>query len=172
MKLYKARLEGMDLVLECDDFPARQEAARFISEFKPGDYEIRKRRKKRSLDANAYCWVLIDQIAALTGINKAEIYRSALREIGGVSDVVCVSKKAADRLKYCWERQGLGWQCILDRSRFENCANATLIYGSSVFNTKQMSSLIDSLVQDARSLGIETLTDEKRSLLVEEWKRE
>lgn len=172
MKLDKAHLEGMDLILECDDFPARQEAARFISEFKPGDYEIKKRRKKRSLDANAYCWVLIDQIAALTGINKTEVYRSALREIGGVSDVVCVSKKAADRLKYCWERQGLGWQCILGESRFTDCMNATLIFGSSVFDTKQMSALIDSLVQDAESLGIETLTDEKRSLLLEEWNGE
>ena len=170
MKLDKAHLEGMDLILECDDFPARQEAARFISEFKPGDYEIKKRRKKRSLDANAYCWVLIDQIAALTGINKAEVYKAALREIGGVSDMICIPKRAAERFKYSWERQGLGWQCIFEKSRFDSCINANLIYGSSVFDTKQMAALIDSLVQEAETLGIDTLTERERSLLLEEWK--
>ena len=42
-------------------------------------------------------------------------------------------------------------------------------YGSSTYDTRQMSQLIDNLVQDCKALDIETLTPEKLSLLMEEW---
>ena len=45
--------------------------------------EFRERRKKRSLDANAYCWVLIGQLAARLRITPLEVYREAIRAIGG-----------------------------------------------------------------------------------------
>ena len=169
MRVNKARMEGLNLILELADFPSRQEAGRLVSGFKAGEYEIRRKRKRRSLDANAYCWVLIDKIAAMTGVPKIEVYRQALQNIGGVSDLVCVSQNAFNRLKTGWEHKGLGWQCIGEPSKLPGCINATLIYGSSVFDTAQMSRLIDSLVQDAEALGIETLTDRERSLLIEQW---
>lgn len=70
------------------------------------DCEIKEHREKRSLDANAYCWVLLDKLAQATRIPKTEIYRKAIKEIGGVSDTVCVQQKAADRLCYSWECNG------------------------------------------------------------------
>ena len=172
MRVNRARMEGLNLILELADFPSRQEAGRLVSGFKAGEYAIRRKRKKRSLDANAYCWVLIDKIAAMTGVPKIEVYRQALQNIGGVSDVVCIKQEAFHQFKQAWEHKGLGWQCTGDISRMPGCVNATLIYGSSVFDTAQMSRLIDSLVQDAEALGIETLTDRERSLLLEGWKGE
>ena len=169
MKVNKATLEGMTLRLELGDAHSRQEAARTVAGFKDGDYTLTRKRKKRSLDANAYCWVLIDKIAAEMGISKTEVYKSALREIGGVSDTVCVLEKAFPRLKRSWERQGLGWQCIQEKSKIPGCVNAVLIYGSSAFDTKQMSRLIDGLVQEANALGIDTMSDAERSLLLEGW---
>ena len=59
--------------------------------------EIKKFRKHRSLDSNAYAWLLIDKIAEKTRIKKSEVYRNAIREIGGVSDTVCVVNRAVDR---------------------------------------------------------------------------
>lgn len=171
MNINKARIEGMSLIFELSDFPSRQEAGRLVSGFKAGEYEIRRKRKRRSLDANAYCWVLIDKIAAMTGVPKIEVYRQALQNIGGVSDLVCVSQNAFDRLKTGWEHKGLGWQCIGEPSKLLGCINATLIYGSSVFDTAQMSRLIDQLVQDAQALGIDTISDRERSLLLEEWEK-
>ena len=52
--------------------------------------EIKTYRKKRSKDANAYAWVLIDRIAATLSLSKEEVYRNAIKSIGGVSEVVCV----------------------------------------------------------------------------------
>ena len=45
--------------------------------------ELKEYRKKRSLDANAYCWVLIGQLAAKLRITPLEVYREAIRAIGG-----------------------------------------------------------------------------------------
>lgn len=45
--------------------------------------EIKKFRRKRSLDANAYAWVLIDKLAAALNMEKVEVYRELIRNIGG-----------------------------------------------------------------------------------------
>ena len=42
-------------------------------------------------------------------------------------------------------------------------------YGSSQYNTKQMSRLIDMVVEGAKELGIETLTPEELARIKEEW---
>ena len=61
------------------------------------DLTVAKHRERRSLDANAYAWVLIDRIAEKKRIPKEEVYRNAIREIGGVSDMVCVQDRAVKR---------------------------------------------------------------------------
>lgn len=131
--------------------------------------EIKRYSRKRSLDANAYCWVLIDKIAQKTGVNKSEVYRNAIREIGGVSTTVCVLDKAVERLKTSWSAHGLGWQSDVTDSKLDGCKNVTLYYGSSVYDSDQMSSLIFSLVQDAESLGIATITPEEEQRMLKQW---
>lgn len=118
-------------------------------------------RRRRSLDANAYAWVLIDKIAAFTGADKVNIYREAIRHIGGVSEVVCVMDEAVDRLRRSWERNGTGWHTETLPSRLAGCTNVILYFGSSTYDTAQMSALIDRLVGDAKELGIETATPEQ-----------
>ena len=44
--------------------------------------EVKQYRKKRSLDANAYCWVLIDKLAEKLNVSKTEVYRREIKEIG------------------------------------------------------------------------------------------
>ena len=132
-------------------------------------FEIKQARKHRSLSANAYAWVLIDKIAEKMGIRKSEVYRNTIREIGGVSDVICVMDKAVDRLREGWAKNGLGWQTDTLPSKVEGCTNVVLYYGSSVYDSKQMGQLIDSLVQDAESLGIPTISDEEAERMLGSW---
>ena len=130
--------------------------------------EIKKWRKKRSLDANAYAWVLIDKIAQTTGVPKTEVYRQAIREIGGVSDIVAVPDNAVDKFREGWSKQGIGWQTeILDSK--PGYKRIVVYYGSSTYDTKQMSALIDSLVQEAQALGIETLPPHEIARLISLW---
>ena len=132
---------------------------------------IKKFSKRRSLDANAYCWSLIDRIAEKQNLKKSEVYRSAIRDIGGVSTVICVKEEAAETLCNNWQRHGTGWQTEVIPSKIPNCVNVTLWYGSSVYDSKQMASLIDSLVQDAEAIGIPTITEKERQQLLTMWGR-
>lgn len=122
------------------------------------DIEIKKHRKRRSLDANAYAWVLIGKIAEKMHIDRAEVYLNAIRAIGGTSTIVCIQDKALDVLLEGWQSRGIGWQAETMPSKVEGCTNVILYYGSSTYDTLQMSLLIDHIVQDAKALGIETLT--------------
>ena len=120
--------------------------------------EIKPYREKRSLDANGYMWVLVDKIAEKMHLGKAEVYRNAIKDIGGASTVVCVQDVAVDALCRGWQDRGLGWQTDTMPSKIKGCTNVILYYGSSTYDTRQMTILIDHLVQDAKALGIETLT--------------
>lgn len=135
------------------------------------DITIKKHRNKRSLDANAYAWVLIDKIAAKKGISKAEVYCNAIKDIGGVSDVICIQDKAKQTMIDIWTRNGIGWQVDEMPSKIAGCTNLVLYKGSSVYDSKQMSALIDSLVQDAQSIGIETRPQEEIDSLLKEYEK-
>ena len=133
------------------------------------DVTVKKHREKRSLDANAYFWVLVDRLAEKTQISKTDIYRRYIREIGGNHEMVCVIDSAVEKLRNGWEHNGLGWQTDTMPSRVLGCTNVILYYGSSTYNTRQMSHLIDMAVQDCQEQNIETLSPEKLAGMMEEW---
>lgn len=135
------------------------------------DIQIKKHRKKRSLSANAYAWVLIDKIADALQQDKETVYRQAIQHIGGVSEVVCVKNEAVEQLCRGWKHNGIGWSTDIMPSKISGCTNVILYYGSSVYNTKQMSNLLEHLVQEAKELGIETDTPEQISRYTEQWDR-
>lgn len=145
------------------------EAVRFAIGFEAGDYTLAKAKKHRSLDANAYAWVLIDKLAAELRIGKEEIYRNTIRDIGGNSEIYCGTEKAIQALCKQWVKNGIGWQAETMPSKLPGCVNAILYYGSSSYDTKQMSILIDRLIQDCKALDIETMPPDKLAGLLEAW---
>lgn len=134
------------------------------------DLEVKEHRKKRSLDANAYAWVLINKIADALRITPKEIYRQAIQNVSGNYEVIPVKEEAAEHFKQIWEAQGLGWPCVdMGKSKIDGYRNLRAYYGSSTFSVQQMQVLIDNLVQDCKALGIETMTPDKLALLMEGW---
>ena len=134
------------------------------------DLEVKEHRKKRSLDANAYCWVLINKLAEVMRIPPVEVYRQAIQDISGNSEILPIKDEAVEQFKQAWSAHGLGWICRdMGKSKLPGYRNLMVYYGSSVYNTKQMGDLIDQLIQDCKALDIETLAPEKLSLLMEEW---
>lgn len=133
------------------------------------DLSIKKFRKDRSVDANRYFWVLCDKLAATTNVPKEEIYRSYIKNIGGNNDMVCVRNKGVENLCNGWRKNGIGWVTETMPSKLEGCTNVVLYYGSSTYDTEQMSRLIDLCVQDCKAVGIETMTPQELEALVERW---
>ena len=134
------------------------------------DLEVKEHRQKRSLDANAYAWVLIGKLADAMRITPVEVYRQAIQNVGDNYEIIPIKEVAADHFKRIWEAKGLGWPCVdMGRSRIPGYRNLRAYYGSSTYDTRQMSQLIDGLVQDCKAMDIETLSPDKLALLKEEW---
>lgn len=139
--------------------------------------DIKKASKHRSLDANNYCWVLIDLIAAKMQDTDPrgkwtpeKVYRNAIKEIGGISEIYGVKEEAYERFREIWIGKHIGRQVeILPGSAKPGWLNVKAWLGSSDFDSKQMSRLIDSLVQDAEALGIPTISGEEAERMVARW---
>ena len=132
--------------------------------------EVKEYRQKRSLDANAYAWVLIHKLAAAMGITPEEVYLLNIPKVGNNFTPMCVREQDVERFKKSWQANGLGWPVKdLGMSQVPGCRNLMAYHGSSTYDTQQMSRLIDNLVQDCKALDIETMTPDKLALLKEEW---
>ena len=169
MKIESVRVAGDELILKSSDI---SEIRRFAYNFKAGNYEIERKKKKRSTDANAYFFTLADKLAERLNIPKTEIYRNYIKEIGGVSETVCVKNEAVDKLCEGWKHNGLGWQTDTVPSKINGCTNVILYYGSSTYNTEQMSRLIDMIVEDCKVQGIETRTPDEIANMLSLWENE
>lgn len=132
--------------------------------------EIKKKRANRSLDANAYCWVLCHEIAKELGtFSDEDIYREAIRKYG-MSTIRPEKADLVDDLCRMWDAMGIGNQhVILGDSKIQGYTNVKYYWGSSGYNTKAMSRLIDGLVSDAQELGIETRTPDEIERLKQLW---
>ncbi len=114
-------------------------------------------REKRSLSANAYAWVLINKLADAMEQPDIDIYRQHIKEMGVYRDVE-IDADAENTLIHAWKQMGLGWFAErVDYGKTENKVILRLWYGSSVYNSKQMSRFINGIVQDCKALSIETL---------------
>lgn len=130
--------------------------------------EIKKYRNKRSLDANAYMWVLISKLEEKVNIPKDIIYKDAIKNIG-VYEVIPVKNEAVNRFIEAWTKNGLGWVCETTKSKLEGYTNILAYYGSSTYNTAEMSRLIDLIVQECKQLNIETMSQSELDSLIESW---
>lgn len=168
----KVILDGEDAFL-CLAIPYR-DARKFVSEMKPKKYvaEIKEHRKKRSLDANAYAWTLIGQLAAKLStdgvvITPDQVYREAIRDVGGNYEVVPIRDDALERWQQIWAGKGLGWVCeVIGKSKIDGYTNTRCFYGSSVYDTAQMSRLISIIVDECKAAGVETMTPEELESLL------
>lgn len=140
-----------------------------LSDDKQYTVTVKEKKERRSLDANALAWVLMDKLAEKLNIEKTEIYKQYIKEIGGVSNIVCVLEKAADKLCEVWESKGIGFQTERMPSKMPKCVNVVLYYGSSTYNTAQMSRLLDMIIADCKQWDIPTYDEKELESMLKAW---
>lgn len=52
------------------------------------EYEVKEHKEKRSLDANAYYWKILSEIAGVLGESKEKLHLKMLKEYGEVYSVL------------------------------------------------------------------------------------
>ena len=155
-------------------FTTREDPRAIWDELKeiPVKVEIKKASKHRSLTANNYAWVLIDKLAEKTGIPASQVYRTAIKEIGGVSDYYGMKEEAYEAFCEIWTAGHLGRQVeIIPGSSKPGWINVRAWKGSSDFDSAQMARLIDSLIQEAESQGIPTVPDQEVERMLGQWQK-
>lgn len=140
-----------------------------LSQTEGMDVEIRKKRKKRSLDANAYYWKLASEVADALHVSRPYIHNYLLRKYGQIEiidgqgvyivlpDTESAQKSVDESQTYHLKptsqvKPGKGG--IMYRTYM-------MLKGSSEYDTKEMSYLIDGLVSECKEMGIETVPPEE-----------
>ncbi len=137
-----------------------------LSSEKPLVVKIEPVKKRRSLDSNAYCWVLIGQIADILRASKEEIYFNMLKNYGQSTVVSVLSEiNVAGFFKY-YEEFGRGEVNGKDFTHYK------VYKGSSEFDTREMAVLIDGVISEAQELGIDTRTPEEIDKMKALWGKE
>lgn len=128
-------------------------------------FEVKRWREKRSLDANAYLWVLLQKMAEVLHSTKDEMYLEMLDKYGQFTFII-VRPDAVERMAQNWRtvrvisEVGVDGQCGVQMQCF---------YGSSTYDTREMAVLIDGVVSECRELGIETLPPDELAAMKDAW---
>lgn len=129
------------------------------------DVKINKHREKRSLNANNYLWELCTQIGDILRKSKEEVYFEMLVDYG---QSIMVSVLSDIKLNGFYKYYKEAGKSILNGKEF---THYKIYKGSSEYDTKEMSILLDGVVQEARQLGIRTKEDEELEKMIDRWKK-
>ena len=168
------------LILHDDGSEAAQRAISGIIERVGQTIEIETRKtKRRSNDANSYLWELCDRIAETVRSTKEDIYKELIRRVGKFEDVTFWADECDDEKSFVrklarigddWSSRGLGWQAELVSIDSEfGSAVIREYWGSSSYNTREMTRLIDEAIYECSELGIETRAPEELASLLSAW---
>ena len=131
-----------------------RDATAFCDEMKDGkvyEADLKEHRKRRSLDANSYAWVLLGKLANKVCLPKEEVYREFVKDVGGNYEILPIRNDAVDKWITNWQGKGIGWVCdILGESKLDGYTNVITYYGSSTYDSLQMSKLINLIVEECK----------------------
>lgn len=116
--------------------------------------EAKKWHKGRSNNANAYLWVLIEKLSQKLNISRLEVYKNHIYE-AGIYQELSMEEEAMDKFAKIWSEKGLGWFSEKTINEYGEIV-LRVYFGSSTYNTKEMTRLLDSVIQDCKSQNIET----------------
>ena len=123
-------------------------------------------RQKRSLDSNAYAWVLMQKIAEAINSDKWSVYLMCLQRYSRSFTHVIVKPEAVNRMKELYRTfVDLGEITVNGQTGHQ----LQIYYGSSTFDTKEMSVFIDGIVAECKELNIETLPPHELEGMKKAW---
>lgn len=167
IKFSESKMQDGYLCLKPLELSDKQQAAALCAESKDKIHyaEIKLYRPHRSLNANAYAWHLMNEIGNVLRKDKEDIYLDMLKSYGQ-GGTVSIQEKHCDSFRKTWKYQEEIGKSNLNGKMFHHFR---FWVGSSEYDTHEMSIFIDGIVEEAKNLGIETMTPKELSLLKEAW---
>lgn len=151
-----------------------RQIVKWLMDQKPGlEWEIKPYKAKRSLTQNGYYWTLVGQIADMKRLPKSYVHNMMLRDYGQIDSMegrlIQVTIPDTDAA----EEQALRSETyhikptsqVMLGTKGQMFRTYIMLRGSHSFDTREMAVLLDGTIQEAQSLGIDTLTPAERALL-------
>ena len=136
------------------------------------DIEIKRHRERRSMTANSFCWAICTEIgnAMIPPVPKEEVYKQAIRDVGEYEPLP-IKAEAVNTFQDRWASKGTGWFAeVIDDSKIPGYKLVFAYYGSSTYDTKSMSRLLDYLIDDAEQMGlVMPLSKKEQERLLNAW---
>ena len=124
-----------------------------------------KYRKKRSLDANALLWHCLGEIASSLQADKWDIYLQMLKRYGKYT-YICVKPNMVDAVKAQWRESEVIGEVNINGSE---AIQMLCYFGSSTYNTKDFSVLLEGVISEMKEMELETPLSEDMKRALEEW---
>ena len=123
--------------------------------------EIKKYRQKRSIDANAYYWVLVTKLARVLETSNAEIHNILLSRYGFPEIIdgqlmrlsLPESEETEKRVKSAEEYHLKATTQVISGKDGKSYRTYILMRGSHGYNTEEMARLINGLITECKDAG-------------------
>lgn len=112
--------------------------------------DFKKYHEKRSLDANAYLWVCLKDIANALETDKWSVYLQMLKRYGKFTYIV-VKQKAVEEVKKQWRECEVVGDIDINR---EKAVQMLCYFGSSTYNSKEFSDLLNGVVSEMEEMNL------------------
>ncbi|MBX4259762.1 hypothetical protein KTC96_24870 (plasmid) [Clostridium estertheticum] len=129
--------------------------------------EVKQYRKHRSMDSNAYMWVLLSKMADVMKTTKDELYLQILERYGVFTHVV-VKPNVVGRVKAEWKTVRELGKVIING---QEGVQIQCFFGSSTYDSKEMSVLLEGVVSECKELDIQTITPRELEIMNQAWGR-
>lgn len=115
-------------------------------------FEIKEKKKKRSLTANSYYWSLLNQLASIMRMDNQECHFLMLKRYGQYEVVSIRSDVNLHGYFKYYEEIGKS------KVNGKEFTHYKIYKGSSDMDSKEFSILLDGLISECEGVGIPTLT--------------
>ena len=127
----------------------------------------KKYRQKRSFDANGLLWHCLGAIAAKLNVDKWTVYLQMLKRYGKYT-YICVKPNVVEAVKAQWrECEEVGEVDINGQKAIQ----LLCYFGSSTYDTKEFSVLLDGVISEMKEMELDTPTSEEMKRALEQWER-
>ena len=151
--------------LQVDDCPT--EEVQELAQCEKLSIEIKKYRKKRSLDANGLLWHCLGEIASVLRTDKWDIYLQMLKRYGKYT-YICVKPAVVEAMKAQWRECEVVGEIDINGQK---AVQMLCYFGSSSLDTKEFSVLLDGVISEMREIGLQPPPTEEMKRALEQWQK-
>jgi len=125
-------------------------------------------REKRSLDANGLLWLCLGRIAEALRSDKWDVYLQMLKRYGKFT-YICVKPAVVDAVKAQWRECEVIGEVDINGQK---AVQMLCYFGSSTYNTKEFSVLLDGVISEMKEMGLEAPASEEMRRALEQWEKQ